>query len=269
MKTTAKVLLGVSLALLAAGTALNMVGASMGGREESKTQFDSSMFLPGTFHLGEGRGIHISPGRMQIGEQGEFSFSDTLEVALSPFTDLEVEVDLASVLVAEGEDYTVDLSWESDRFRLFYEVEDGKLKIWSEGQDGYGKVTDVSADVIITIPADAELGEVDISTDLGSVIWEATASAREAELLSGLGSVTCSGLLAWELEGSSDLGSVDITLPGPRKDFRWELESDMGQLSLDCEPQSGGIGDLLIAGGTGERLVKASTDLGSVNVSFS
>ena len=143
------------------------------------------------------------------------------------------------------------------------------MKVWNEERDGYPDRDVEGACVVVTLPAGTELGEVDISTDLGSVTWEATASARKAELSTDLGSVSCSGLLARELGGSSDLGSVELLLPGPREDFRWELEANMGQLSLGGETQSRGLGELLVSGGTGEHLVKASSDLGSVDVSFS
>lgn len=255
MKAGTKALLGVSLSLLVVGGALNAAGAAMGGREESLAR--------GELQIGGEKGIRLSPGKMSIGDWGrnELSSDNGTMTTLSPFTDLES--------VVEGEDYAVDLTWESDYFKLSYQLKDGKLKIWNEERDGHPDRDVEGACVIVTLPAGAELGEVDISTDLGSVTWEATASARKAELSTDLGSVTCSGLLAGELEGSSDLGSVELLLPGPREDFRWELEASMGQLSLDGEAQSSGMGELFVSGGTGEHMVKASSDLGSVDVSFS
>ena len=263
MRPATKVLLGTALSLLVVGGALNAVGAAMGGREESRPA--------GELYIGGERGIHLSPGKVSIGGWGEKDgFSDDgTAVILSPFTDLEVSVDLADISVVEGENYAVDLIWESDYFKLSYQLKDGKLRIWNEAYDGDLDRDVEGACVIVTLPDGAELGEVDISTDLGSVTWEAAASARKAELSTDLGSVTCGGLLARELEGSSDLGSVEIFLPGSREEFRWELEANIGQLSLDGEPQSSGMGELLVAGGAGERLVKASSDLGSVDVSFS
>lgn len=263
MKAGTKALLGVSLSLLIVGGALNAAGAAMGGREES--------LVRGELQIGGEKGIRLSPGKVSIGDWGrnELSSDNGTVTTLSPFTDLEVDVDLADISVVEGEDYALDLTWESDYFKLSYQLKDGKLKVWNEERDGHPDRDVEGACVIVTLPAGAELGEVDISTDLGSVTWEATASARKAELSTDLGSVSCSGLLAGELEGSSDLGSVELLLPGPRKDFRWELEANMGQLSLDGETQSSGMGELLVSGGTGEHIVKASSDLGSVDVSFS
>lgn len=235
----------------------------MGGREESMAR--------GEFHIGGEKGIHLSPGKMSIGDWGrnERSSDKGTAATLSPFTDLDVDVDLADVSVVEGEDYAIDLTWESDDVKLSYQLKDGKLKIWNGERNGHLDRAIEGACVVVTLPAGAELGEVDVSTDLGSVTWEATASARQAELSTDLGSVACSGLLAGELEASSDLGSVEILLPGPREDFRWELEASMGQLSLDGETQSSGMGELLVSGGTGKHIVKASSDLGSVDVSFS
>lgn len=263
MRSATKVLLGTALSLLVVGGTLNAVGAAMGGREESRSA--------GELYIGGERGIHLSSGKMSIGGWGEKDgFSDDgTAVILSPFTDLEVNVDLADISVVEGENYAVDLTWGSDYFKLSYQLKDGKLRIWNEAYDGDLDRDVEGACVIVTLPDGAELGEVDISTDLGSVTWEAAAGARKAELSTDLGSIVCSGLLARELEASSDLGSVDVSLPGPREDFRWELEGSMGQLSLDGETQSGGMGELLVTGGTGEYMVKASADLGSVDVSFS
>lgn len=267
MKDGMKALLGAALSLLLVGGVLNAAGAAMGGREESRSS-DLLSLVPGELHIGGEGGLHLSPGKISVGGWGHTGADGSAVEALSPFTDLKIEVDLAEVSVTEGEDYGVELFWEDEKCKLSYRLEDGKLKVWNEKMGDHLDRME-GAQVIITLPASAELGEVDISTDLGSVTWEAPANARKVDLSTDLGSVICSGLLAGELEASSDLGSVELCLPGSREDFRWELEASMGQLSLDGETQSGGMGDLLVTGGSGERLVKASTDLGSVDVSFS
>jgi len=271
------------------GILLWAAGAVMGGQRELNAAAEENG--QGALHLGGEHGFYIDRQGIHIGnnildrdddddpvEAGDGTVvrdgNSITSSGLVAFTSLDVELMLGDVFVEEGEDYSICLTWNVPTavkgFEMFYKSEDSKLTVWTEDSDVKmpdGKSWNSSA--IITIPKGADLDEVDISTDLGDVSWSAAATAREVNLSTDLGDVTCSGVTAQDLKAESDLGNVTLYLPNGREFYRWELETNMGDLTVDGETQAGGIGSISNQGGSGRNSVEASTALGDVEVYFS
>jgi len=289
MKRVSKTILAVAGIAAVLGVLFWAAGAALGGQRELDAAAEANG--QGALHLGGEHGFHIDRQGIHIGSNtldwdndDDPSEADDSTVirdgnsitssGLAAFTSLDVELTLGDVIVEEGEDYNIRLSWNvptaGKGFEMLYKSEDGKLTVWTE--DSNAKMPDGkswNSSAIITIPKGTELDEVDISTDLGDVSWSAAATAREVNLSTDLGDVTCSGLTAGELDAESDLGDVTLYLPGGREAYRWELETNMGDLSVDGKMQAGGLGTISNQGGSGENGVEASTALGNIEVYFS
>lgn len=273
MKPVAKIFLGVSLSLLAVGGALHMTGVAMGGRGETNRYFRDQ--LADDSHIGTvlehmGTALNILPGHHWKSDgTDEKCISKTL--SLDDFSSIKVDVDCADILVQEGEKCGIELSWNIPNYTLEYAIQENCLEITSEswGSNKLPNSFNIDCNVILILPADAGLEALDLSTDMGDVVVEGAVQVQKSELSTDLGDVICNGLWAEELDAETDLGDVWITLPGSQESYKWELETDLGQLSLNGETKSSGMGELLVTGGTGERVVRASSEMGSVDVSFS
>lgn len=281
--------LGLSLAgmLLVVGMVCMAAGAVMGGRGETDRYFASRLQDPswsnlwhGGIHIGGENGIHLDSTGVDIGGKHGIHFehrpegsndksSFSTNGALKDVTSIEVDVDCADVEIREGEDCAVFLDWNLNNYSMSWTVEEGVLKVTSESLPSVlPNNFNIDSKVTITLPAGTALEELDLSTNLGDINVEASIVAKKAELSTDLGDVKCLGLQAGELEAESDLGDVEIYLPNDREDYRWVLETSMGELYLDGEKRSGGLGDIAEHGGSGQNIVEANSDLGSVQVYF-
>lgn len=274
MKRTFKLCLSLAGLFLALGVVCMVAGALMGGREDSDRYFRENWsgghWNETLEHVGEAFG--------QAGLSGHHREPDhpggnggTYPIALDGLRVIEVDVDCADIEVREGESACVDLSWNLSNYAISQEMEEGRLKITSDSW-GNSKLPDnfhIDCKVVLTLPAGTELEKLELSTDMGDVDVDAALTVKEADLSTDLGDVTSRSLQADDLNADTDLGDVKLHLPGERGDYYWELETSLGELFLDGEKQSGGLGELVHHGGVGKKQVEASSSLGNVELDFS
>lgn len=295
MKKAIKICLALAGTLFALGLVLHLTGTAMGGRRESIQYYEDrwedishsdwghiSVDSDGV-HIGGEDGFHVDSGGVSIGgdhgihvgHHSESGHSDRKQLLqsgeLTDITSVEVDVDWGDVWIQEGEAFAVSLDWNVNNYNMSYEVEDGVLKVEDESWGSFKTAADIvtACKVLVTVPSGAALEKLDLSTAMGNIEVDAAVTAKKACLSTNLGDVNCLGLQARELEAESDLGDVRLHLPGTREDYTWELETNMGDLLLDGEKQTGGIGTITNRGGSGKNQVEATTALGSIEVNFS
>ena len=92
--------------------------------------------------------------------------------------------------------------------------------------------------VTTTFQVDADLGEVNLFGDLGECV-----------------------------DISADLGSVQLGLSKPASDYCWELEADLGSITVDGRNQH--VNDENeVTGGYGNKMIEVDASLGSITVDF-
>lgn len=249
--------------LLTVGVGLHTAGAVMGGGAESSRYF-ARHWEDFTDHWG---GIASHWGHMD-GILGETERRDSGALT-DPVTAIDVDVDCGDITLREGKCFSVSVAWNFRGFTLDYELEDGVLKVESESRSSFlNGISGLENEVTITVPAGSALDSLELSTNLGDIDVDAACTANETNLSTNLGNVKCVGVWAAELTAESDLGDVDIRLPGSKGDYLWKLSTDLGKLSVDGERQSGSTVGAAIRGGTGKCRVEANSDLGDVSVRF-
>lgn len=295
MKKGIKLCLALAGSLFALGLVLTLTGTALGGRMESQqycwerwkdfswdNRWGSVQVNSDGVHIGGENGIHVDSAGVSIGgehglhvghhDEGEYSGRKQLmeSGALTGITAVEVDIDCGDIWVQEGETLSVSLDWNLNNYTMTYQVENGVLKVedetWGSGHLG---TLNIDCSAVITIPAGTDLREVKLSTDMGDVDVDAAITAREATLSTNMGDVTCLGLQADQLDAESDMGDVTLCLPKSREDYSWELKTDLGELTVDGEVQSSGVGKLTDRGGSGKNRVEASSSMGNVEISFS
>lgn len=184
------------------------------------------------------------------------------------FSEIDVEVGLADVTIATGEDYAVELKWDSGHgYTMNCAIRKDVLKVTSSLKK-VGDPALENAEVVITVPEGVTLKEIDVEVGMGDLRLEGI-SAADISCESGLGDMYFSRVTANEANGETGMGDVDWEGPLSREtelntgmgDIRvkaddaadgwsYELSSGMGQVSVDGVSygknarQRGGSGEL-------------------------
>lgn len=257
MKRFVKWCLILTGVLLAVGIGLRVAGAIMGGRAESNSYYAR--------RWDDFAGHWDWPMGGLLGET-QTKDSGAITDAISA---IDVSVDCGDITLRQGECFSVSMAWNLRGFTLDYEIEDGVLKVESDSKSGFlNGVSGWKNEVTITVPTVCALKSLELSTNLGDVDVDADITVTEADLSTALGDVECKGIWAEELTAGTDLGDVDVSLPGTRGDYRWELETSLGELAMNGEKQSGDAPGAKLRGGKGVNYVTAHSNLGDVSVSF-
>lgn len=243
--------------LLSVGIALHAAGAIMGGWAESGNYF------AGHWENFTDRWENIGGllGETQKRESGAIT---------DPITAIDVDVDCGDIILRQGECFSVSMEWNLRGFTVDYEVKDGVLKVESDSRSHFlNGLSGMKNEVTITVPAGSTLNSLELSTNLGDIKVDAAFTVDKADLSTDLGDIECENIWAAVLTVETDLGDIDIRLPGSKDDYLWKLETSLGELRVDKERMNGDTAvNTSIRGGKGSNRVNASSSLGDVSLSF-
>ncbi len=233
------------------------------------------------------------------GSVGQKLYEGTLD---SEFSALMLDIDVGDVTIEPGDGFRVEYGLWHDPV---IEEDSGVLTIrekaeslwWQSFSFGSGK----QAYVKVTVPAgtllerlnvlcdvgdvkldSADVGALDISTDVGDVTVSSTAVSGAAAFDTDVGNIECRTLIvggalkldtdtgeirfdgsAASVEADADVGSVALKLSGAAADWSMTLDTDTGSVKVDGLDQ----GKRFESAG-GDRILTANVDVGDVEVEF-
>lgn len=283
-----KFLLTAGALLLVVGLALSWVGTGMGGETRATVNlFGRSwdVYAPSA-GWGVVSTVAAATPTSSLGEAAERPepVTSVTEQDDNPFTSIDLNVDLGTVTIAAGEDYSVDIrSWGAG-YEVHHWYSGGTLTI--ESADSSVLPANCGSEITIVIPADVwleslyvdlDLGNLtlaglnmeyaEIGLDLGDLTGEALTVATSMQVDASLGAVNLFGDLGEHVDISADLGSVQLGLTRPASEYYCELDADMGSVTVDGKKQQSGADNEIICG-YGDRVIEVDANLGSITVDF-
>lgn len=286
MKKLSKFALGAALFLVLSGGLLALSGRVMGGHTTIELNRYGRTIVVTPFGIRDFRPnnpVAYAVERADVNDVAPTlamgATSATIE-DIQSLTTLDINVSIADVSVQKGEDFSVELTWQDERTRLYSEVNDGVLTVWDEDEEYDFMGIDVKGGtVIITCPAgtlfdsvyiDSDLGTIElsgcsadsltVSADLGSVhLADVTAETAELDLSMGelsaarfvvnglltienhMGSVELKGTFH-DMDLTADMGAITVKTSLPKSEYTWDLSTDMGGIELNGSAYSGGGG---------------------------
>ena len=201
----------------------------------------------------------------------------------SEFTALRLDVDVAEITVAPGDAFHVEYGLCNEP--EIDTTDDGTLTIREKAQDHwwdgihftqnlqpYVKVTvpegtalsliDVTVDVGDVEVSMLELGALHVDADVGNLDCREMAVTGAVQMEVDTGDIAFDGSAA-RIDADTDVGNVKLLLPGAAADWAMELETDVGEITVDGMHQ----GSRYETRG-GQYTLEAETDTGDVEVAF-
>lgn len=279
-----KFLLSAGALLLVVGLGLSWVGVRMGGETRATVRLFGRSWE--VFAPSAGWGVvstSSTPTPSQAVEWTDHAVSTGHDA--TPFTSIDLDVDLGNVTIAAGDGYGVDITSWGVGYSVDHWYSGGTLTIESTDSGAYLS-SDRGSEITVYVPADVwleslyvdlDLGDLtlaglqveqaDIDLDLGSLTGEALTVTSHFQVDADLGEVNLFGDLGEYVDISADLGSVQLGLSKPASEYSWELEADLGSITVDGKNQRAGD-DNQAAGGYGNRMIEVDASLGSITVDF-
>lgn len=288
-----KFLLSAGVLLLVVGLGLSWAGVRMGGETRATVRLFGRSWevfapsagwdvVPASVETSRAATPTASPGQTTDHPAQDVVFTDNDN---TPFSSISVDMDLGSVTIAAGDDYRVDIRSWGKGYQVDHWYSGGTLTIESN-HSGSVLPANCGSEVTVYVPADAwleslyvdlDLGDLtlaglqleyaELGLDLGSLTGEALTVTTTLQVDASLGEVNLFGDLGEYVDISADLGSVQLGLSKPVSDYCWELEADLGSITVDGKDQRLGD-DHKVAGGYGNRTIEVDASLGSITLDF-
>lgn len=195
-----------------------------------------------------------------------------VSVALTPFDALELDVDVASVQIKTGSEWTIRLVNRSqdtseDSYQLNYRNRDGVLSVWSTPYPSDVPSAQRSADVQVevTVPEGTTLDRAELTIGVGDLVWEDCTVSGRMNVESGVGDATLK--LAAPVEEADILtGTGDLTfeIADSQSGYSWLLSSGTGDIRLNGETMQ----PFWSEGGSGQRTLSLVSGTGDVSLVF-
>ena len=195
-----------------------------------------------------------------------------VSVALTPFDALELDVDVASVQIKTGSEWTIRLVNRSqdtseDSYQLNYRNRDGVLSVWSTPYPSDVPSAQRSADVQVevTVPEGTTLDRAELTIGVGDLVWEDCTVSGRLNVESGVGDATLK-LAAPVKEADILTGTGDLTfeIADSQSGYSWLLSSGTGDIRLNGETMQ----PFWSEGGSGQRTLSLVSGTGDVSLVF-
>lgn len=288
-----KFLLSAGALLLVVGLALSWVGMRMGGETRATVRlFGRSwdVYAPSAGWDVVSASVEATPTAAPAASLDQ-ALEEAEDVAVAgrdttPFSSIDLDVDLGEVTIAAGDGFGVEIECWGKGYEIDHWYSGGTLHI-EDTDNGIKVIPDsFGSNITVYVPTDVwleslqvdlDLGSLtlaglnityaDIDLDLGSLTGEALTVVNHFEVDADLGEVNLFGDLGEYVDISADLGSVQLGLSRPVSEYCWELEADMGSITVDGKKQHAND-ENEVTGGHGNRTIEVDASLGSITLDF-
>lgn len=209
----------------------------------------------------------------------------------SGISELSVDVSYMEVVVRpyDGNDITVDVSQVNSKLKdkLVYDTDEGELSIETKNSRWWPKSAgNNSGYLVIQIPENITLNEasfemgagilkieavkadsLDISVGAGEAVVKEFETAQ-LDVECGAGKGTLNGTVTRNASIKCGVGELAMSLNGNQKDYDYQLECGIGELTVGDDTYSGLGSERNIDNGTG-KLMDIDCGIGRVAVTFS
>lgn len=274
--------------LLVIGLGMSWTGRALGGESRATVRLFGrswSVYAPEGGSWGGARIVRSTSTGVYQNEPTSTPSAVAVEVVgEKAFSEICLDLEVANVTVAAGDDYLVEISCWGDGYQVQRVIGNGMLFLWSES-DSFVTGATCGSDITIYVPADEKLEYVsaqldlgsitlagltmdwaDLDVDLGDVIGEDLTVCGYLHVDADLGAVTLYGDLDGSVEIDANLGDVTLGLAQPASHYCWDLTASLGSVTVDRRSYNGiSSSD---AGGSGDAMLHVDTDVGNIQVDF-
>lgn len=239
-------------------------------------------------------GVGAAKGRKAFGALVELE-----ETTYENIRGLEIETDMGTVEVRRGDGFSVSGNIP-EQMKIRQEVEDGVLSVKAEYEksrgvwpllgfwfNGPGDGEWQNPELVITIPEDVSLEELEVSSGMGEVSivditvkgeTEIHAGAGRVELTDfdgkgelslecGAGEIFCQGRFQGEADIECGLGSIRMNLEGKEEDYGYQVDGGVGSVQIGSRSY-GGVGMMQAGGEHAKNYLNVHCGVGEVIILF-
>lgn len=229
---------------------------------------------------------HINPDNMG----GIFSFQDrsgekiseeeSAGETLQTFTNVEIDADIASVTIQQGEEYGIEWSVKNATPPT-YRVENDMLRV-QQKQKHIHNPGSHNGKIVITVPKEAVLVDIKVEADVGNV-RVADVSSMKTDITADVGNIKLTGCQLGDTTLEADVGNIkikdcgfmDLNAEADVGSFNLSKDADLSPYTFDLKA---GVGDVKVNGKTAHRKYKkagtngykisVNCDVGDLTISY-
>ncbi len=205
---------------------------------------------------------------------------------LQPFSQINIDIQCADIKIKKGEDYSIKLGYDKNKYSIGYEVKNGILSVKSKSKTKFVKHfgfnfginnEDITSSLEINLPADYDKDtKIKIDADC-SEINLSDIKLVDSYIKSDVGNIKGTNLKADNLKINSDVGNINLS-----GEFTGNttFNTNVGKLKLECNEQSfdlsADLGRIKINGhnqknnyvsnATGKNKITARSNIGDINI---
>lgn len=237
MKKFTKVTLIIAAVFACVGIALCTVAVTVaGGMDKLINMAQNGELNFGNWHFEEGisyrnDNLFGNAANIVLDEDVLFGGNETLQRTYDEeITKIELELDAASIVIKTTEQNKVSVSMENGFTKYFTEKQDGDKLIIEYDVNGIHYKS--APNIVVYIPKDCDLKELEIEADMGNVeVLDLTQGCQNMDITAKMGNIEVhNSLVSEKCKLKADMGNVQMTEVICEKA---ELHAELGMVSFE------------------------------------
>lgn len=180
---------------------------------------------------------------------------------------LDLELGAAECTIFEGEGENWEIAGYNFPSSFTCEMDGKTLEISGMNKSWLSIGAGNHAQLEIYMPSGQKLDKVEIDAGVGSIVSETMFSCKELEVSCGVGSCDLWADVSKKVEIEGGVGEINLLLAGRAKDFNYDLECGIGDVTVG-DMSFGGIASDHKMNNNAQKSIKAECGVGSVSVLF-
>lgn len=182
------------------------------------------------------------------------------EILLENFNKINVKANVMSVTILPGDGSKAKLNFSKEELIPEISVRDGVVNVRQSVR--HNRVSgNNSCDLVITVPKNVELENIEIVLDVGSIQLD-NLVAYKMNLTTNVGSVNVINGNFLEMKTHVNVGSIDVRVGDRISDYNIDASVDLGSIEIDRDTKNKDYSQ----SGTNGKSIRAETMVGSIKI---
>lgn len=200
---------------------------------------------------------------------------------LDDFTKIQMDVNVSDIDIETGDGYSISYT-APQKLIPKYKVDNGTLVVTQTDDINIFGINNISTKMVITVPENVMLEDVDISSSVGDVTIQRIntqhftcdadvgdmkitgANLGNCDMDADTGDIRLQETSFEDIEITSDVGDVEVSATNEKENYNLDLSTDVGDVTVDGDHKASEY----VTEGNAAYDMDISSSVGDVKVSF-
>lgn len=155
--------------------------------------------------------------------------NNKIDTTLEAFSNIKINSKVMSVTIKNGDQYHLYCTYNRDKLKPEYKVENNTLIIYQQGIKNNGNI---KCNVLITVPRSTQLNTTEIELNVGEIILSGF-DCENLKITNNVGEIDIRNINFEDLNAQTNVGEISVNTMLPIDEYKITATTNIGDVKVD------------------------------------